>query len=104
MARFDVYANPDPGEQPRIPFFLDVQSDFVQGLHTRIVAPLWAEGLLTQPAQDLHPILEVHGQRVVMETAALGAVPDSVRRRKVGNLVSQQLAIQNAMDLLFGSY
>ncbi|MDE2413855.1 MAG: CcdB family protein [Comamonadaceae bacterium] len=104
MARFDVYANPDPEEQARIPFFLDIQSDFVQGLQTRIVVPLWAEGLMTQRAQDLHPTLEVNGQRVVMETAALGAVPDSFLRRKVGNLAAQQLDIQNAMDLLFGSY
>ncbi len=104
MARFDVYANPDSEEQSRIPYFLDVQSDFVQGLHTRIVVPLYAEGQVSQRAQDLHPTLEVGGQRVVMETAALGAVPDSFLRRKVGNLASQQLDIQNAMDLLFGSY
>lgn len=104
MARFDVYANPDAAEASRIPFFLDVQSDFVQGLQTRIVAPLWAEGLLTPRAQSLHPSLVVNGQRVVMDTAALGAVSDSFLRRKVGNLAAQQLDIQNAMDLLFGSY
>ncbi|WP_367068765.1 CcdB family protein [Oryzisolibacter sp. LB2S] len=104
MARFDVYANPDPEEQPRIPFFLDIQSDFIEGLHTRIVVPLWAEGLLSPRAQDLHPTLDVSGQRVVMDTAALGAVPDSFLRRKVDNLSAQQLDIQNALDLLFGGY
>lgn len=104
MARFDVDANPDTEQRRRIPFFLDIQSDFVEGLHTRIVVPLWAEGLLMQRAQDLHPALEVNGQQVVMETAALGAVPESFLHRKVGNLTSQQMDIQNALDLLFGSY
>lgn len=58
MARFDVYANPDLVERKLIPYFLDVQSDHVKGLLTRVM----------------------------------------------GNLGSQQLAIQNALDALFGGY
>ena len=39
MARFDVYAN--PGAHATItPFLLDVQSDLLDGLDTRMVIPL----------------------------------------------------------------
>ena len=102
VARFDVYANPDATEAERIPFFLDVQNDHIQGLKTRIVAPLWAQARLAVPMEDLNPTFTVAGQTVVMDTPALGAVPAVVLRRPVANLASDQLAIQNALDALFG--
>lgn len=104
MARFDVYPNPDVDERKLIPFFLDVQNDHVQGLQTRVVVPLWNSGMLPIRAENLNPEFDVAGQRVVMDTASLGAAPASALRRAVQNLASQQLAIQDALDTLFGSY
>ena len=104
MARFDVYANPDSAEQKLIPFYLDVQSDHVKGLHTRVVVPLWKAGLLQAQAEDLNPEFAVAGQRVVMDTPAIGAVPGAALRKTVDNLGTHQLVIQNALDTLFGSY
>lgn len=104
MARFDVYANPDGGERALIPFFLDVQNDFIQGLQTRVVVPLWASDALTAKVADLNPEFEVGGRRVVMDTPALGAVPVAMLKQPVGNLTSQQLFIQNALDTLFGGF
>jgi len=104
MARFDVYANPDVDEKKLIPFFLDVQSDHVQGLQTRVVVPLWQSGMLPIRAENLNPEFDVAGQRVVMDTPSMGAVPAAALRRTVQNLTSQQLTIQDAIDTLFGSY
>lgn len=104
MARFDVYTNPDADEQKLIPFFLDVQNDHVKGLQTRVVVPLWNAGMLPIRAENLNPEFDVAGQRVVMDTASLGAAPASALRRAVQNLAAQQLAIQDALDTLFGSY
>lgn len=104
MARFDVYANPDKDERKLIPFYLDVQSDYVGGLQTRVVVPLWKAGLLPIRAENLHPEFEIEGHKVVMDTPALGAVPTVALRRAVGTLAQQQLAIQDALDALFGSY
>jgi len=47
---------------------------------------------------------DVVGQRVVMDTPALGAVAVALLKQPVGNLTSQQLAIQNALDALFGGF
>ena len=104
MARFDVYANPDLTERKLIPYFLDVQSDHVKGLLTRVMVPLWDSAVLLTPAKDLNPEFEVTGLRVTMDTPALGAVPIKALKRPVGNLGSQQLAIQNALDALFSGY
>ena len=104
MARFDLYANPDKDERKRVPFYLDVQSDFISGIQTRVVVPLWKAGLLPVRAENLNPELEVEGQRVVMDTPALGAVPTAALRLAIGNLAAQQLTIQDALDALFGSY
>lgn len=104
MARFDVYANPDAGERVFIPFFLDVQNDYIKGLQTRVVVPLWASDALGTRVADLNPEFAVGGIRVVMDTPALGAVPAVALQQLVGNLTSQQLPIQNALDTLFGGF
>ena len=104
MARFDVYANPDAQERKLIPFFLDVQNDHIKGFQTRVMVPLWDSAVLSPLTTDLNPEFQVKGQRVVMDTPALGAVPVAALKRAVDNLGSQQLAVQNALDTLFGSY
>ncbi|MEO7400575.1 MAG: CcdB family protein [Polaromonas sp.] len=104
MARFDVYANPDKSESKLIPFYLDVQSDHIKGLQTRIVVPLWESGLLPEMVEDLNPVFAIAGRQVVMDTPALGAAPTSALLKTVGSLAAEQMTIQDALDTLFGSY
>lgn len=104
MARFDVYANPDRDERKVIPYFLDVQNDHLKGFQTRVMVPLWDAAMIATRTADLNPELEVKGQRVVMDTPALGTVPMTAIKQAVDNLGPQQLMIQNALDTLFGSY
>jgi toxin CcdB len=104
MPRFDVYRNPDEQESTLTPFYMDVQSDHIQGLDTRIVVPLISAALFKQKTEDLHPEFEVESQLVVMVTPGLGSIPQSLLRRPVANFSSKQLIIQNALDALFGSY
>ena len=35
MARFDVYQNPIAEQRRTVPYWLDIQSDFVESLQTR---------------------------------------------------------------------
>ncbi len=104
MARFDVFANPDRIERLQVPYFLDVQSDHIQRLHTRVVVPLWAVAAFPHRLERLHPELVVTGQQVVMDTPALGAAPTKLLRKVIANLGNHQLQIQDALDALFGAY
>ena len=104
MARFDVYGNPDPAERKSIPYFLDLQNDFLDGLETRVVVPLWAPQALKGRLRNLHPELQVEGKTVIMDTAAIAAIPRGELRRPLASLGGQRLLIQDALDTLFGSY
>jgi toxin CcdB len=104
LARFDVYANPDPAERKLIPYLLDLQNDFLDGLETRVAAPLWASQAFPSRVRHLHPELTVEGKKFIMDTSALAAIPIAELRRAVTNLADQQLQIQDALDTLFGSH
>jgi toxin CcdB len=104
VARFDVYANPDATDRKSIPFLLDVQNDFLEGLESRVVVPLWAASAFKVRLRGLNPELRVNDRAVVMDTAALGAVPLPALRRAVANVSGQQLHVLDALDTLLGGY
>ena len=104
MSRFDVYANPDKQESKQIPFYVDVQSDHIKGIETRVVVPLWDAEFFTDKFENLNPEFELFGQQLVMDVPSLGAVPRSFLKRPIANLAAQQVQIQDAIDTLFGSY
>ena len=104
MARFDVYANPEATERRQTPYFLDVQNDHIDSLATRVVIPLRREVAFGPRAQRLNPLLTLRTEALVLDTAALGAVPQSELRKPVGDLRSARSEVQDALDALFGSY
>jgi len=104
MARFDVYANPETAERKHTPFFVDVQNDYIDHLATRVVIPLRRELAFGPRPRDLNPLLKVGNESVVLDTAAIGAVPASELRKAVAELREYRPLIQEALDALFGSY
>ena len=103
MPRFDVYRNPDSGLGGDFPYLLDVQNTFIE-VDTRAVVPLAGPRYLTRLVRDLNPEVMVSGKPFVMHTSAIGAVPSGELRRAVANISDQQMAIQHALDTLFGGY
>lgn len=103
MARFDIYTNPDRQERGSVPYFLDVQNTFIE-VGTRVVIPLHNIAKFSGAVRDLNPEIQVHGNQVILNTAALGAVPDTELRQPVANLAQHQALIQGALDTLFGGY
>lgn len=104
MARFDLYANPEAAERRTTPYFLDVQNDHIDGIATRVVVPLRSEAAFGPRATRLHPLVVYRGESLVLDTAALGAVPLAELRAPVANLRPQAAEVQDALDALFGAY
>ncbi len=104
MARYDVFANPVAAERKRIPYLLDVQNDYINALSTRVVIPLWHEAAFGPRARNLNPCFAVAAHSLVLDTAALAAVPGTELRRAVASLSHERAAIQEALDTLFGTY
>lgn len=104
MARFDVYRHPDAAQRATTPFLLDVQNEYISGLQTRVVLPLRSAQRVAIPLRDLNPALEVDGIAVILDAAAIAAVPLSLLKNPVTNLRAQADLITNALDALFGAY
>lgn len=104
MARFDVYRNPDATERRHTPYFVDVQNDFIDGLDSRVMLPLRSEAAFGPRPARLNPLLTVGVDAVVLDTAAIGAVPVSELKQVVASLRHARDDIQTALDALFGSY
>jgi toxin CcdB len=99
MSRFDVHVRPDgPG------FLLDVQSDHLYALPTRMVVPLLPEAGPLPPIRDLNPILRVQEQRVTMMTQYMAALPVGHLRRPVANLLDQSYDITRALGILLTGF
>ena len=104
MARFDVFSNPDAAERAHTPYFLDVQNDYIDHIATRVVVPLRREAAFGPRPRNLNPLVQVNADAVVMDTAAIGAVPVSELRKAVANLRDARAAVHEALDTLFGAY
>jgi toxin CcdB len=104
VARFDVYANPASSDRASIPYFLDVQSDFLAQMETRVVVPLYLASRFASPVRSLNPELKIGGKSVIMNTVEIGALPTAALRRPIINVASEQFIIQDALDTLFAAY
>lgn len=105
MARFDVYANPG-SQAASTPFLLDVQSDLLNDLDSRMVIPL--RSLQHFPkvklSTRLTPIFTIEGQEYLLETPKMAAVPQRVLKSPLTSLGPSQDQITAALDFLFQGY
>ena len=105
MARFDVYPNPG-AHANTTPYLLDVQSDLLDGLDSRMVIPL--RSLEHFPKVKLPtrltPVLQVNGKEYLMETPKMGAVPQRILKASLACLADKQDEIMGALDFLFQGY
>jgi toxin CcdB len=105
MPRFTVYEN--SGDHAKnTPLLLDVQTDLLSGLDTRIVIPLRKITLyknIKLPA-DLMPTFSIKGSEFVLETPKMAAVPSKLLKKEVGTLKDQQHIVVTAIDRLFHGF
>ncbi len=94
MAQFDLYPS-DGG------LLLDVQSDILDGLETRMVVPLLPLAELSKPAQRLNPVFMIGDSRYIMASQFMASVPLSELTTKVGSLSHEHFTIKAAIDMVF---
>lgn len=99
MPKYDVFPNPS-GEG----FLLDIQTDLLSDLNTRIVVPLLPVAHAPKPAARLNPVFEINDARTVMVTQFLAAVPASMLTKPIGSLKDDFDQITAAIDMLFQGF
>lgn len=105
MARFDVYLNPS-AHAATTPYLLDVQSNLLDGLDSRMVIPMRSLKHFpkVQLSSRLTPVFLINGEECLLETPKMGAVPQRVLKSPVSSLSANQQEIVAAIDFLFHGY
>jgi toxin CcdB len=105
MARFDVFRN-SGSHADDVPYLLDVQSDLLSTLDTRIVIPLRRcdRFPVSRLPQQLTPVFHIDGIACMLETPKLAAVPQRLLKQAVCSLFGEQTSITGALDFLFQGF
>lgn len=105
MARFDVFANTGP-QAVATPYLVDVQSDLLDGLGSRVVIPLrrLSHFAPVKLPETLMPVFVIAGEDCMLETPKMAAVAQRILKAPVASLAAEQGRIVAAMDFLFNGY
>lgn len=102
MSEFKLYRNPNPESARRYPYLLDLQSDSVARLATRVVAPVAkVADLGYAPITRLMPQIEILGDVCVVVIQELAAIERSLLRESMFELKGNREQFVQALDLLF---
>lgn len=99
MATYDIHAS-----QAGTGYLLNIQSDFVEGLATRIVIPVLPLDVAPKPAHRLNPVIEIDGVPHSIVTEWLASVRSRDIGKRVANLGEHATAITDAVDFLLHGY
>ena len=102
MAQYDVYENADSNTRHVKPYLLDVQSDLLETLNTRVVVPLIPIADISHPVDILNPVVVVLNKKHYVSGSEIGCVPITTVGKKIARLTKQQDEIQAAIGFLVG--
>jgi toxin CcdB len=105
VAQFTVYKNKNPRSKSTFPFLVDVQSDLLEPLQTRVVIPLTkVAGLAKKPVGHLTPTLKFEGDIYVLVTPQLAGIARSDLGVVSGSLMGERQTILAAIDFLLTGF
>jgi toxin CcdB len=105
MKQFTVYRNKNQRTKTVFPLLVDVQSDLLEDLQTRVVIPLTkVSALARKPLTHVTPALAFDGENYVLMTPQLAGIGRTELGAAVGSLAGQRQAILAAMDFLLTGF
>jgi len=99
MPRYDIYRISDQKG-----YLLDVQSDLLDELKTRVVVPLIPVDIAPRLAKCLTPVFTIESAEYVMVTPLMASIPASDLKMRVTNLSDSFDEISNALDMVFHGF
>lgn len=105
MSQFTAYRNKNPRTKSTVPFLVDVQTDLLQDLQTRVVIPLTkAAALARKPVGHLMPTIAFEGEDYLLLTPQLAGVLRSDLGAVAGSVAEQRQTILAAIDFLLTGF
>ncbi|MCZ2440670.1 MAG: CcdB family protein [Burkholderiales bacterium] len=104
MAQWDVFPNPAPSSRDSIPYLVVLQSDLLDRLPTRLVAPLSRSDVAAAVLpQRMAPAFRIRGERLVLKAHEAVIVPARSLRQPVYNLHEESHRLVDALGAVIGS-
>lgn len=97
MAKYDVYKLGSG-------LVLNVQSDILDNIKTKMVIPLMPLETYSVAANRLNPKFEINQTSYVLLTQSMSAVPVKTLGQPIANLSEHFDEITNALDMLFQGF
>ena len=105
MAAYSVFRNPNPKTKTAVPFLLDVQSEVLSVLGTRVVVPLYRPNAAGVRAMSrLTPVVRFQGHSLVAMVPELAGIPRRELGPVSGHLAEARSEILQAIDLLLTGF
>lgn len=102
--QFDICRNRNAASAATFPLLLDVQSDLLDRLATRVVVPMATAGAFGAPIERLNPIFEIEGQSFVAVTTELAGVPRDLLGEVVATAADRRDEVIAALDFLLQGF
>jgi toxin CcdB len=105
MSQFMAYKNINPSSKKLYPYVLDIQSDFLELLDTRLVIPLSLKSVFTDKAmKDLTPTISINGDEYILLTQQMAAI----HKKNLGSFVydcsESRHQVLSSIDFLITGY
>jgi toxin CcdB len=105
MTAYSVFQNPNPRTNAAVPFLLDVQSELLSVLGTRVVVPLYRPAAADVHAMSrLTPLVQFQGEPLVAMVPELAGIARRELGPVAGDLASARAELLQAMDLLLTGF
>jgi toxin CcdB len=101
MAQWDVHPNPGSRAGDDMPHLVDLQSDLIARLSTRLVAPLMRSAVAAGGLpRRMAPRFEIAGETLTLMPQESAVIAARLLRRPVANLRTQSHRIVDALDAI----
>jgi toxin CcdB len=105
VAQFSVYRNKNPRTKATFPLLVDVQSDLLELLITRVVIPLTKTPAITRkPVTHITPEVTFEGEKYVLMTPQLAGINRADLGPLAGSLAPERQTILSAVDFLLTGF
>jgi toxin CcdB len=105
MAQYDVYPNPHPASRASVPYVVDVQSNLIEQLPTRLVMPLSRAGAAARRLPvNLCPMFEIDGEQLSLHAHQAAAVPAKLLRGRIATVAHRAPEISASLDAVLSGF
>ncbi len=100
MKQFDVYINTDSDTNQAYPYFVDVQTELLDGLNSTVVIPLTTALTNKGLPNNICPKVEINGVQYYLLTYQVTTVARSFLKKHESSLLLNRTDIINSLDFL----